>query len=94
MYDKGNKKKSKGGGFAVKRVILSPQIHRFISFCRMHSASQEGLGVVNLRCYFCFFFFLDKKETIRRGGQESLISPHRHHGIAGFQASRAASELF
>jgi len=42
------------------------------------------------RCEFTkslFFFFLDKKET---KNQESLIAPHRLHGIAGFQASRAA----
>jgi len=37
--------------------------------------------------YFAFFF-LDKKET---KNQESLIPPHWLHGIAGFQASRAAS---
>jgi hypothetical protein len=35
-----------------------------------------------------YFSFLDKKET---KNQESLIASHRHHGIAGFQASRAAS---
>jgi len=37
---------------------------------------------------FYFFFFLDKKET---KNQESLIPPHGRHGIAGFQALRAAS---
>jgi len=42
--------------------------------------------------YVCFiFFFLDKKET---KNQESLIPSHGRHGIAGFQASRAAPYLF
>jgi len=44
------------------------------------------VGVVRL-VFFLLFFFLDKKET---KNQESLIPPHRQHGIAGFQASRAA----
>ena len=47
------------------------------------------VGVVRL-VFFLLFFFLDKKET---KNQESLIPPHRLHGIAGFQASRAAPEF-